>query len=129
MQANRLSSMLFDADPQSSVRFVKHDQFGSLCIQTMNLDRVRYDAAPSNILAEVQGRWLGAIYLRVFERPDGKPYLFLGRHRLLVQSSSGLAQHFRELLDSGKRVRVVEIITLLQEDDAGYTPDAIRELL
>lgn len=129
MEANRLGSMLFDADPESSVRFITYAPFGSLCIQAMNLERVRFREAQENLLAEVRGRWSGAIYMRTFETPNHKPYLFLGRHRVLVESSSRLAQHLRELVASGRRMRLAETIAHLQEDEAGYTPGAISGLL
>lgn len=129
MEANRLGSMLFDADPDSSVRFVTYEPFGPLCIQAMSLERVRFNGAQENLLAEVQGRWSGAIYLRTFQTPNDKPYLFLGRHRVLVEKSSRLAQHFRELANSGRRMRLAEAIAHLQEDEAGYTPEAISNLL
>lgn len=129
MEANRLGSMLFDADPESSVTFVDHAPFGSLCIQAMSLERATFNAAPANILAEVQGRWSGAVYLRTFRTPTGKPYLFLGRHRVLVESSSPLSQHLHELVATGRRMRLAETIAHLQEDEAGYTPVAISALL
>ena len=61
--------MLFDADPDSSVGFFTFAPFGPLCIQSMSLDRMRFDAAPTNVLAGIQGRWAGAIYLRSFRTP------------------------------------------------------------
>jgi predicted phosphoadenosine phosphosulfate sulfurtransferase len=129
MEANRLGSMLFDADPDSSVRFVTCAPFGPLCIQAMSLERVRFKEAQENLLAEVQGRWSGAIYMRTFKTPNDKPYLFLGRHRVLVESSSRLAQHLHELVASGRRMRLAETIAHLQEDEEGYTPEAISDLL
>lgn len=129
LEANRLGSMLFDADPESSVRFVTLDTFGPVCIQAMSLDRANYSDPPSNILTEVQGGWAGAVYLRTFKTPTGKPYIFLGRHRVLVESSSRLAQHLRELASSGRRMLLAETIVHLREDEEGYTPEAIRALL
>lgn len=129
MEANRLGSMLFDADPESSVRFIPYPRVGPLCIQAVSLERVRFNEAQENLLAEVQGRWSGAIYMRTFATLNNKPYLFLGRHRVLVESSSRLAQHLRELATSGRRMRLAETIAHLLEDEQGYTPAAIGDLL
>jgi hypothetical protein len=129
IEADRRGSMLFDADSESSVKFVDFPPLGPLCIQVMKLGRARFKSLPTNILAEVQGRWSGAIYLRTFEAPDAKPYLFLGRHRVLVERSSRLARHLQELIDAGKRMRVAEVVANLKEDEAGYPPEAISELL
>lgn len=129
MEANRLGSMLFDADPESSVRFVPYASVAFICIQAMSLERVRFNEGQGSILAQVKGRWSGAIYLRTFRRPDDKPYLFLGRHRVLVESSSRLAQHLRELVASGRRICLAETIAHLREDEQGYTPAEIGHLL
>ena len=129
MEANRLGSMLFDADPDSSVGFVTVALFGALCIQSMSLDRMRFDAAPTNVLAGIQGRWAGAIYLRSFSTPTNKPYLFLGRHRVLVERSSRLARHLLDLHESGRHMRIAETIVHLKEDEAGFAQEVIRELL
>ncbi|HEX5338916.1 MAG TPA: hypothetical protein VFW53_10815, partial [Gallionella sp.] len=129
IEASQLGSMLFDADPESSVRFVELPGFGPLCIQEMSLERASFSTAPSNILTEVQGSWSGAIYLRSFNTPDGKPYLFLGRHRVLVERSSRLAQHLQELVAAGRRMRVAQTIAHLQEDEQGYMPEDIKDLL
>jgi len=129
IQADRLGSMLFDADAESSVRVLDHPPFGGLCVQTMSLARVAFHAAPANILADVRGRWSGTLYLRTFETPDDKPYLFLGRYRVLIERSSALAQYLRDLVDAGTFTRVADTIALLQEDEEGYTPEAVRHLL
>lgn len=129
MEANRLGSMLFDCDPDSSVRFVDHAPFSPLCIQAISLEGVNFKTSPSGILAQVQGAWSGAIYVRSFETPNGRPYLFLGRFRVLVESSSRLCQHLRELVVSGRRMQLAETIAHLKEDEAGYTPEAVRHLL
>jgi hypothetical protein len=39
MEANRLGSMLFDADRDSLVKFVDAEPFGPICIQVVNLER------------------------------------------------------------------------------------------
>jgi hypothetical protein len=62
-------------------------------------------------------------------RPDGKPYLFLGRYRLMVQRSSALSAHLQKLKDEGRFVKLTEVITHLKEDEAGYTPNEIKALV
>lgn len=128
MAADRLSSMLFDADPDSSVRF-QASALGPLCIQFSNFSRMSFEAPPTNILAEVQGKWTGAIYARQFTTPRGKPYLFLGRHRVLVAKSSGLANHIAELAAENRKLGIANLIADLQEDEQGYTPGTVARFL
>jgi hypothetical protein len=128
MAADRVGSMLFDADPESSVGF---QQAGPalLCIQFADFGRVSFDAPPANITAEVQGRWSGAVYERQFSTPDGKPYQFLGRHRVLVERSTALAGHIAKLATENRRIAIADVVADLQEDERGFTPDAISHLL
>lgn len=128
MECNRLASMLFDADPDSTIRFVDHRPFRSLPIQCTQLERVRLDCEAS-VLVQFTGRWTGAVYLRDIDHPNGKPYIFLGRHRVVVRRSSMLAKHLQELVRAGKTIQVSEAIADLKEDEAGFTPERIRHLL
>lgn len=132
MEADRLGSMLFDADEQSSALFATYGILEPpfvLCVQTINLDRATPKESLPGILAHVRGRWSGTIYIRTFNAPNRKPYLFLGRGRVLVNGSSRLCEHLRELAEAGRWMRVAEVIELLHEDEAGYTPAPISELL
>ncbi len=129
IEANRAASMLFDADPESSVEFFSQHPFGHLCVQAINLERLSFDAAAANVLGEVRGRWTGAIYLRTFTAPGKKPYVFLGRHRILIERSSRLAQHLGELHSSGKEMRLTDTLALLKEDEQGFTAESIKNLL
>jgi len=129
MTADRLGSMLFDANSESSVRFERVDKVGLLCIQFSDLSHLSFDAPPTNILAEVSGRWAGAVYVRQFTTPYGKPYLFLGRSRVLVANSSVLAIHIAQLAAKRKKLTISNLVTDLKEDEQGYTPPAIRHLL
>jgi len=128
MECNRLASMLFDADPDSTVRFVDHHPFRSLPIQCTQLERVRFDCEAS-VLAQFTGRWSGAVYLRDLDHPNGRPYVFLGRHRVVVRRSSLLAEHLQELVRAGKTVQVAEVIADLKEDEAGFALERVRHLL
>jgi hypothetical protein len=62
---------------------------------------VGFAGPAAGILAEIQGRWSGAVYLRDFVTPDGKPYVFLGRSRVLIQKSSRLRSRLEDLKAEG----------------------------
>ncbi len=128
MEADRSASMLFDADPDSSVLYLPAAQFGHLCLQVVQLERVD-TCQPGKVLSEVRGRWSGTLYLRDFETPNGKPYAFLGRHRVLISRSSALATHCQDLADSGRRARLAGLVADLLEDEQGYTPPSVADLL
>ncbi len=129
MAADRLGSMLFDADPDSSVRFQSLDGLGLICIQFADLRRVSFDTPPVNILAQVQGRWSGTVYAREFTTPQDKPYLFLGRHRVLAAKSSVLARHIAELAAENRTLGIANLVADLKEDEEGYTPRSVAHLL
>lgn len=128
MEPDRSASMLFDADPDSTVFYLAAAQFGRLCIQLVQLERVNISHPPA-VLSEVRGRWTGAIYLRDFEAPEGKPYAFLGRHRVLINRSSKLSAHFQDLAQSGRHAKLADLVADLQEDQAGYPPASVAPLL
>ena len=67
--------------------------------------------------------------LRDFETPNGKPYAFLGRHRVLIQTSSRLKSHLEDLKAENRLIKMADTIALLQEDEAGFTPVAVAHLL
>jgi hypothetical protein len=101
----------------------------SIAIQRLNLKNITYDVLLHDILAQVRGRWTGAIYIREFYRPDGKPYVFLGRHRVVVRRSSRLHEHLLELRTAGRLSRLAMTIHELTEDDAGFTSKSLEALL
>jgi hypothetical protein len=78
---------------------------------------------------EVQGRWAGTIYVRQFTTPNGKPYLFLGRHRVLVTDSSTLAIHIEKLAKENRKVALATLVANLLENERGFTPAAIAHLV
>ena len=131
MTADRLGSMLFDADPASSVRVHNAGANGIWHLQHVDLGRVQFDAPPTNTLAEVQGTWSGTVYSRLFRAhiPNGKPYLFLGRHRVLVETSSPLAAEIRRLAVDNRKVAIAKLIADLLEDEQGYTADELAPFL
>jgi hypothetical protein len=131
LEPDRSASMLFDSDPKSSVEFASiagvHD--APVCIQRMKLENVRFATPPEGILAKVQGRWTGTIYVREFVTPEGRPYVFLGRHRVLVQDTSPLKLHLDNLKSRGQLIRIADTIAHLKDDEAGFRPDALSGLL
>lgn len=129
IETNRLGSLLFDGDPDSSVEYVSVGPFRSLCIQSMKLDRVLFTELATDVITGIQGRWAGTVYFRNFTAATGKPYQFLGRSRVLVQRSSRLAQHLQELRDAGRMLRIAEMVTFMTEDEKGYPNDALSTLL
>lgn len=130
LDPNRRASMLFDADPHSTVKWVSIGQSGlRACLQRFDLAKHHPEKARHGILAEIQGRWSGAIYTRNFEHPEGKPYVFLGRYRVLIQPASRLHIRIAELKADGRLLGLASLINDLQEDNAGFTPDSLRGLL
>jgi hypothetical protein len=134
VEPHRLASMLFDCDPNSTVEFfdallVPGMPAVEVCIQRISLGNVRFTGPPEGILAEIQGRWSGAIYLRDFVKPNGKPYAFLGRYRVLIQRSSRLRSYLEDLKTEGRLIKLADTIALLQDDEAGFTPAALADLL
>lgn len=131
--ANRQMSMLFDADPTSTVEVINAPlvvgQLHPICIQSVNLNNVKYDCSQQNILAKVSGPWSGAVYTRYFHTPTHKPYYFLGRHRVLIQPSTRLHAHIEHLAQVGRLVKIAELVSQLQEDESGYPPAEITSLL
>jgi hypothetical protein len=123
--------MLFDGDPESSVEFFSLPQMPKIpiCIQRISLDNVRFGNPPDGILAVVQGFWTGAIYLREFAAPNGRPYVFLGRSRVLIHKSSRLRSHLEKLKSEGRFRKMADAISLLKEVDAGFAPTEIAGLL
>ncbi|UVK55839.1 ATP-binding protein [Mesorhizobium sp. AR02] len=128
MEQDRSASWLFDADPDSTVTFAQVKPFGPLAIQVVQLERVDV-SRPAQVLVEVQGRWTGAIYLRDFVTPKSKPYVFLGRYRVLIKRSSTLAAHFQGLVEAGRHSKLADLVADLQEDEAGYTPASVAAFL
>jgi len=131
LDANRPSSMLFDSDPRSTVEFFEKKTFTgellNICIQRVNLSSIKFDHNLHKVLVEIHGRWSGAVYLRNFQTPNKKAYVFLGRYRVLINDSSKLCNYLRDLKNSGRLFKISEIVALLQEDQEGFTSQAIAE--
>jgi hypothetical protein len=77
----------------------------------------------------VQGRWAGTVYDGQFNTPDGKPYLFLGRRRVLVKRSTALAGHIAKLAIDNRRIAIADVVADLREDERGFMPNSLSHLL
>jgi hypothetical protein len=126
---NRAASMLFDGDANSTVEFFPAGPIPNVCTQRVSLANVGYSGGNKETLGNVQGKWSGTIYLRQFTAPKNKPYVFLGRSRVLIQASSKLAAHFRNLKDDGRLIQLAETISLLKEDEDGFPSEKLASLL
>jgi len=128
VEPDRTFSMLFDCDPRATV--VSLPLSGTTAhLLRVHLQSVDYKAAPSDVIADISGPWAGAIYLRKFHTTDAKPYLFLGRHRVLVQPNAPLAQYLQSLLAEQRTAKIAHTIHLLKEDEAGYPPSELEAYL
>jgi len=129
--------MLFDCDPESSVEIVPVAipinpttlVNVPIPIQKIKLARVQFNGGAQGILANVTGKWSGAIYYRSFENPNGRPYLFLGRQRVLVKRSSPLSSYLEDLKRRSRFTKMADTVALLRQDEAGYPPWEISGLL
>jgi hypothetical protein len=83
LEPHALASMLFDCDLESSVEIApvplpinQTTQVNvPMPIQKIKLASIRFDSGAQGILANVTGKWSGAIYYRAFESADGRPLL------------------------------------------------------
>ncbi|WP_410751617.1 ATP-binding protein [Citrobacter sp. U14242] len=126
-QPDRNFSLLFDNDNTSytHVTSLPHE----LCFLAVNLERVNYAEMAADIIPNIGGKWAGTIYWRNFDVEDKKPYLFLGRHRVLVKPETKLQAHLKSLAADARISAIADIIRLLQEDEAGHMPEALTGLL
>ena len=69
------------------------------------------------------------MYWREFQTPDNKSYLFLGRHRVLIKPGSLLQAHLKSLADEKRFAAIATVINLLKEDEAGYKPPSLANIL
>jgi Histidine kinase-, DNA gyrase B-, and HSP90-like ATPase len=133
MDPNRPSSMLFDADPESSIAMIEINPWGNgtvnCILQHLNLANLKLNCSGHDVLVEIQGRWTGAVYRRDFNRPDGKPYAFLGRHRVFVKRHSKLDAHLAGLEADGRTLKIAATVFDLTEDEAGFPPSSLNGIL
>lgn len=134
LEANRRASMLFDADPTSTVQTVALPLVpgGSnvhMLLQRWHLQNLTLDPGEHHIIATVQGRWTGALYSRDFENPLGAPYMFLGRHRVVIKSGSKLHEHCSVLAEQKRLSKLADLVDDLQLHSQGFDPEAVRALV
>ncbi|KKO66122.1 Chaperone protein HtpG [Janthinobacterium sp. KBS0711] len=134
LEANRRASMLFDADPTSMVQTVALPigPGGSnvhLLMQRWRLQNLTLDPDEHQIIAQVQGRWAGALYSRNFESSLGVPYIFLGRSRVIIRSGSKLHVHCSALVEQKRLIKLAELVDDLQLHSQGFASEAVRALV
>ncbi|MFK3647372.1 hypothetical protein ACI2IY_02910 [Lysobacter enzymogenes] len=133
LTADRRASMLFDADPDSTVQIIDA-QMGQLgpcriTLQRFNLENVVLDPAGHRIIASVRGPWTGALYERTFNVPGGLPYVFLGRHRVLILTGSRLHETVLSLAKQKRFSKLASLVDDLRKDDEGFRPEALKTVL
>ncbi|MCB4360406.1 HD domain-containing protein [Quatrionicoccus australiensis] len=134
LEANRRASMLFDADPTGTVQTVALTlgpgaSNAHLLMQRWRLQNLTLNPDEHQIIAEVQGRWTGALYSRDFENPLGTPYAFLGRHRVVIKTGSKLHEHCSALAEQKRLIKLADLIDDLQLHSQGFDPEAVRALI
>jgi hypothetical protein len=134
LEADRRASMLFDADPTSTIQTIplRVNPGGApahLVLQRWNLQRMTLDTDRHQIIAKVQGRWTGALYSRNFESHRGVPYAFLGRHRVLIKQGSKLHERCRVLAEQKRFVKLADLVDDLQLHSQGFDPKSVRGLV
>ncbi len=73
------------------------------------------------VIAKVTGKWSGTVYERpIISSYGNESFIFLGRHRLVVQTGSRLAQTIQELGTEGKVFAIAELAAKLQEASNGH---------
>jgi Histidine kinase-, DNA gyrase B-, and HSP90-like ATPase len=130
MPPDRNFSMFFDNNPSASVTVVTLNQQLEICLLKVDLGDINYQEESTDVVPEIKGTWAGTIYWREFSTPDNKPYLFLGRYRVLINPRSDLYSYIKQLTDDKRYAQAAKTIHLLQEDEAGHVvPDALRSYL
>lgn len=129
LEADRRASMLFDADPISTIQTIELQRNVHLLLQRWSLERMTLDTDRHQILAKVHGRWAGALYSRNFEIHRGAPYAFLGRHRVLIKQGSTLHEHCRVLAEQKRFFKLADLVADLELHSQGFAPESVRGLL
>lgn len=132
-EATRELSMLFDADPDSTLTFHRIQVTPPIqlevAVQQVSLARLEPAPDKHGILSEARGRWSGAVYRRKFIHPAGKAYALLGRHRVIVRRGSALESRLDELKSQGYPGKIAEIISKLDSDAQGHCPQDVADLV
>ncbi len=130
LEPNRRASLLFDADPKSTVHMVALGNSDvHLLMQRWSLQNLSLDPTEHQIIAKVHGRWSGALYSLDFEHPIGNPYLFLGRHRVVIKRSSKLHEHCSSLAEQNRLGKLADFIGELELHSQGFESEAVRFFL
>ena len=126
---NRMSSMLFDGDPDASLVVFTHPQLGKGAIQRTSLQRIRYEGERPTSIASVRGRFSGTVYSLNFEPLDGKPYVQLGRYRMAVLRGSDLERHIIKLESDGRQTKIADLMSKLSDDAQGFSSQEVEQFM
>lgn len=129
VKPDRTFSMLFDNDTSAKASVLSFRGQIDLCMLSVHLRSVNYVDAPVNVVSGIGGPWAGTLYWKEFQTPDNKPYLFLGRYRILIKPGSSLEAHLKFLVDEKRFAAISSVINLLKEDEAGYKPPSLEKFL
>jgi len=134
LEANRRASLLFDADPTSTIFEARLPTDGAgnhvhMILQRCSLGNMNLDPAKHGIIAVVQGRWTGALYARDFEIHGDQPYAFLGRHRVIIKTHTKLYEQCIRLNEQQRLSKLAELIADLQHHSQGLRPESLRTLV
>lgn len=129
IEANRPASMLFDNDPESTVEFIKTRLPFSFCFQKISIENIKPDLVNGDIYEGVRGTWAGTIYMKEFRTPNNHPFIFLGRHRVLIRKESKLSKTVIDLYGQNRHLKLANIIKLLNEAEQGFVSDELNDLL
>jgi hypothetical protein len=128
-RANRMSSMLFDGDPDASFVFIHHPQLGSGAIQRTSLRRICYEGDRPTVIASVGGRFSGTVYSLKFKPLHGKPYVQQGRYRMAVLRGSDLESHIVELASEGRQTKIADLMYKLSNDAQGFSSQEVARFM
>jgi hypothetical protein len=126
IEPNRPASMLFDCDPESSIDFITLRDSINFCIQTINIASIDPNLKNEYIYDGVSGQWTGTIYLKCFSNPTGYPFIFLGRHRVLIEKNTKLSRIITELHSQKRFRKLAYIINLLNEAEQGFLSEELK---
>ena len=125
------ASLLFDNSHDVTIHVIpmgnsERDGKFELYVAEISTDVVRSETEHSWVIAQVRGRWSGTIYERPLKPTVGrKEFVFLGRHRLVVQKGSRLAEVIRLLASEGKTFAMAELASKLHEASNGYVNEEL----
>lgn len=124
--------MLFDNDPNSFIEILHYPCNSDLrrpFIPFMHLTSkavVLTEERPC-FICTITGIWSGSILEKKII--GGPNYIFIGQHKLIVNSDSLLSNRIRELNKNGQIIKLCKLVDLLREADNGFVDKSVEEYL